>query len=200
MSSGTTPTWLCRNPVFLAASIPMAPNTFSINGPQHLPPINQALVSAAECAVVYDVPYCKAVSALTWAALAMRPIIIITFTGATAPFFTANTRPALLEAIKQTSYHLSFLYSEANSPLKGSANANGRTAEDWCGASRHMSLVDGGTISQPLKRQETTPSPTTKRDYITCLVSVRWWGSGVARMIFPGHINISSGFPAPACL
>jgi hypothetical protein len=63
-----------------------------------------------------NMPHRKAVSTLTWAALAMCPIT--TFTGMAAPFFMANTRPALLEAIKQTSCHLPFTHSKANSPLK----------------------------------------------------------------------------------
>jgi hypothetical protein len=110
MSSSTTPTWSCRNPVFLVVLIPMAPNPFSINGPQHLPPIDQAPASAAECAVKCDVPYREAVSTLTWAALAMRPII--TFVGAAAPFFTANPGPDLLVAVKRTSCHLSFMHGK----------------------------------------------------------------------------------------
>lgn len=76
-----------------------------------------------------DVPYHKAISTLTWVTFAMHPII--TFAGWAAPLFGANAGPALLEAVKQTSHHLFFTYSEANSPLMGSANANDSTAEDW---------------------------------------------------------------------
>jgi hypothetical protein len=39
---------------------------FRINGPQHLLSINQAPVSAADCAMTHDVPYGKAISTLTW--------------------------------------------------------------------------------------------------------------------------------------
>ena len=116
-----------------------------------------------------DMSYCEAVSTLTWAVAVLTTRPIITFAGAAAPFFAANAVPALWEAVKWTSHHPSFTYGEANSPLKGSANANGSTAEDWPATSRHASLVNGGTIPRSSKRQETTPSPTTGRDYVARL-------------------------------
>ena len=103
-----------------------------------------------------DVPYREAVSALTWVALATHPIIILA--GAAPPFFRANARPALLEALKQTSRHLSFTHGKASSPLKGSVNAND-TAKDWHAASRRMSLVNSGTVSQPSNCRIPPPHP-----------------------------------------
>jgi hypothetical protein len=83
------------------------PKPFSALMDQCLPPIDQALACTEECAMTHNVPHHEAISTLTWAALAMHPIT--TFSGAVAPF---------LEAIKQTSCHLPFMHSEANSLLK----------------------------------------------------------------------------------
>jgi hypothetical protein len=147
-----------------------------------------------------DVSYCEAVSTLTWAAAALATRPTIAFAGAAAPFFATNAGPALLDSVKWTSRHLSFTHGEANSPLKGSANANGSIAEDWPAASRHASLVDGSTVPRPSKRQETARSPTTGHNYVARLVFVGWRGSRAARRISPGPIDISCGFPDPACL
>ena len=95
--------------------------------------------------------------ALTWVALATDPIIALA--GAAAPSLGANAGPALLEALKQTSARLSFARGKASSSLKGSANANDSIAEDWHAASRGMSLVDSGAVSQPSTCRIPPPCP-----------------------------------------
>lgn len=50
--------------------------------------LKQALVDVAEFVVMCDVPYCEAVSALNWAALATHPDIA--FAVATVACFLAN--------------------------------------------------------------------------------------------------------------
>ena len=58
----------------------------------------QAPASVAEFAAMHDIPYRKVVSALNWAALAMRPNI--SFAVSTVARFTSNPGPAHWEAIK----------------------------------------------------------------------------------------------------
>jgi len=60
--------------------------------------LEQAPADAAEFAVMCDVPYCKAVSALNWAALATRPDIA--FAVATVARFSANPGMAHWMAVK----------------------------------------------------------------------------------------------------
>jgi len=59
----------------------------------------QIPASAAECAMMRNVPYHEAVGALNWAALAMRPDIA--FAVVMVARFAANPRPAHWEAVKQ---------------------------------------------------------------------------------------------------
>ena len=55
--------------------------------------------SVARHAVMHKMPYCEAISALNWAALATHPDIA--FTVATMARFAANPSPAHWEAVKQ---------------------------------------------------------------------------------------------------
>ena len=64
----------------------------------------QAPASVAECMVMCDVPYCKAIGALNWAALTTHPDIA--FTVATVARFAANPSPAHWEAVKRIFHYL----------------------------------------------------------------------------------------------
>jgi hypothetical protein len=110
-------------------------------------PINQAPVYA----MTYDMPYHKAIH---------------------IPF-AATSGPIYSDSIKQISF--TFLdtpdplsiHTEANSLVKGSANANGSTTKNWHTISGHMSFIDGDTHPRLLQQQKTAPSPTTEHDHIT---------------------------------
>jgi hypothetical protein len=95
-------------------------------------PINQALASTAVHAMTYDVPYREAVD---------------------IPF-GATPGPAHLESTKWIPLTLSdtpdppSMHAKANnSPVEGSANTNGSTAEDWHATLGHASFIDGGTVA-----------------------------------------------------
>jgi len=84
--------------------------------------------------MMHDVPYCKAVGALNWAALATCPDI--TFAVVTVACFAADPGPAHWEAVKQIfcyllgTCNLWLTYGEVSSPLEGYADADGSIAED----------------------------------------------------------------------
>jgi len=130
----------------------------------------QVPASAAECAMMCDVPYREAVGALNWAALATRPDIA--FAVATVAHFAANPGPAHWEAVKRIFHYLLgtcdlwLTYGEASSPLEGYANADGSMAKDRRAISGYAFLIDGGTVSWSSKRQEIVSLSTTKSEYI----------------------------------
>jgi hypothetical protein len=113
-----------------------------------------------------DVPHREAVSTLTWAALATRPIT--TFTGAAAPFFVANAGPALLEAIKRTSRHLPFTHGEANSPLKALQT---RTAALPRTGAPHRGTRPSSTAAPSLDPRSGRPPPRPPPSATMSLVS-----------------------------
>jgi hypothetical protein len=91
--------------------------------------------------------------------------------------FMATSRPTHLESIKQISFTFldtpnpPSMHAKANSPVKGSANANGSTTEDWCTTSGHAFFIDGSTLPQLSQQQKTTPSPTTKHNHTIAVYS-----------------------------
>jgi len=133
----------------------------------------QVPASAAECAMMCDVPYREAVGALNWAALATRPDI--TFAVATVARFAANPGPAHWEAVKRIFHYLSgtrdlwLTYGKASSPLEGYADADGSMAKDRCAISGYAFLIDGGTVSWSSKRQEIVSLSTTKSEYVAAM-------------------------------
>jgi len=111
----------------------------------------QVPASAAEYAMMRDVPYHEAVGALNWAALATRPDIA--FAVAMVARFAANPGPAHWEAVKRIFRYLSgtcdlwLTYGKASSPLEGYADADGSMAEDRRAISGYAFLIDGGAVS-----------------------------------------------------
>jgi len=131
---------------------------------------DQAPASAAECAMMRDVPYHEAVGALNWAALATRPDIA--FAVATVACFANNPGPAHWEAVKRIFRYLSgtrdlwLTYGEESSPLAGYADTDGSMAEDRRAISGYAFLIDGGAISWSSKRQEIVSLSTTESEYV----------------------------------
>ncbi len=95
----------------------------------------QAPLTTAEFMVMHDVPYCKAVSALNWAVLAMHPDIA--FAVAMVTCFGTNPGPVHWEAIKQIFHYLAgtqdlwLSYGETRHILEGYVDTDGSMAEDW---------------------------------------------------------------------
>ena len=94
----------------------------------------QAPSTPSEFAMMRDVPYCEAVSALNWAALTTCPDIA--FAVAMVVRFGANPGPAHWEAVKWIFHYsagtrdLCLLYGETRCILKGYVDADGSMAED----------------------------------------------------------------------
>jgi hypothetical protein len=130
----------------------------------------QKPASAAECAMMRDVPYREAVGALNWAALATRPDIA--FAVATVARFAQDPGPAHWEAVKRIFRYLSgtrdlwLTYGEESSPLEGYADADGSMAEDRRAISGYAFLIDGGAVSWSSKRQEIVSLSTTESEYV----------------------------------
>ena len=122
----------------------------NLDGPEPTPtstdhsvtfPIDRAPASATAHAMTCDVPYREAVR---------------------IPF-APTSGPTHSDSVKRIPVTFSdtpdppSTHAEENSPLEGSANANGRTAEDGCAKSGHAFFIDGGT---PLNcRSGRTPLP-----------------------------------------
>jgi hypothetical protein len=113
-------------------------------------PIDQPPASIVAHTITYDMPYYEAVY---------------------IPFM-ATSRPMHSDSIKWIPLTFSntsdppSIYAKANSPVEGSANVNGSTAEDWCTTSEHMSFIDYSILPQLLQQQETALSSTTECNHI----------------------------------
>ena len=111
---------------------------------------DQAPASAAECTMMHDIPYHKAISALNWAILVMRPDI--TFAVTTVAQFAFNPGPAHWEAIKWIFCFLSGMCNlwltdgKTSTPLEGYADADSSMSEDCHAISGYTFLIDGSAI------------------------------------------------------
>ena len=111
----------------------------------------QAPASMAEFAAMCDIPYCEAVGALNWAALATRPNI--SFAVSTVARFVLNLGPAHWEAVKQIFCYLAgsrdlwLSYGEACCTLISYTDADGSMAEDRHTILGYAFLIDGGAVS-----------------------------------------------------
>src|SRR5258707_707952 len=139
--------------------------------------VKQAPASAAEHAIMRDVPYREAVGALNWAALATRPDIA--FAVATVTCFAANPGPAHWDAVKRIYRYLAgacdlwLSYGETRRTLKGYADADGSMAEDRHAIMGYAFLIDGGAVSWSSKWQEIILLSTTESEYVTGLGRAR---------------------------
>jgi hypothetical protein len=94
----------------------------------------QAPSTPANFAVMCNVPYCEAVSALNWAVLTMHPDIV--FATTTVACFGADPGPVHWEAIKRIFHYLASMcnlwlsYGETRHVLKGYTDADGSMAEN----------------------------------------------------------------------
>jgi hypothetical protein len=131
---------------------------------------DQAPASAAECAMMRDVPYREAVGALNWATLVMQPDIA--FAVATVACFASNPGPAHWEAVKRIFRYLSgtcdlwLTYGEVSTPLEGYVDVDGSMAEDRHAISGYAFLIDGGAVLWSSKRQEIVSLSTTESEYV----------------------------------
>src|SRR5216684_3482135 len=106
----------------------------------------QAPASAAEHAIMRDVPYREAIGALNWAALATRPDIV--FAVVTVAHFAANPSPAHWDAVKRIYRYLAgtrdlwLSYGETRQTLEGYADADGSMAEDRHAIMDYAFLID----------------------------------------------------------
>jgi hypothetical protein len=130
----------------------------------------QAPLTAAEFAVMHNVPYHKAIGALNWAALAT--CLDIAFAVAIVTCFSANPGPAHWEAVKRIFRYLAgtrdlwLSYGETKHVLEGYADMDGLMAKDWQAITGYAFLIDGGAVSWSLKRQEIVSLSTMESEYI----------------------------------
>jgi len=152
----------------------------------------QAPASTAEFAAMCDVPYCKAVSALNWAALAMCPDI--SFAVSTMAQFALNPGPAHWEAVKWIFCYLAGLrdlwlsYGKACCTLIGYTNADGSMAEDCHAILGYTFLIDGSTVSWSSKWQEIVSLSTTESKYVAVTHSIKevlWLRSLLSEVFSP---------------
>jgi hypothetical protein len=125
---------------------------------------------AAEFTMMHDVPYCEAVGALNWAALASRPDIV--FAVATVACFSANPGMVHWNTVKRIFRYLAgtcdlwLSYGEMCCTLVGYADADGSMSEDRRAITGYAFLIDGGAVSWSSKKQEIVSLSTTESEYI----------------------------------
>ena len=135
----------------------------------------QAPACAAKFATMRDiqVPYCEAVSALNWAALATHPDIL--FAVSTVARFALNPGPAHWEAVKQIFCYLAgtcylwLSYGETWRALTGYTDADDSMAEDHRAISGYAFLVDGSAVLWLFKQQEIIFLSTTESEYVAAI-------------------------------
>src|SRR5713226_1267836 len=133
----------------------------------------QAPASAAEHAIMHDVPYREAVSTLNWAALATCPDIVFAVT--TVAHFAANPGPAHWDAIKRIYRYLAgtrdlwLSYGETRRTLEGYADADGSMAEDRHAITGYAFLIDGGAVSWSSKQQEIVSLSMIESEYVATM-------------------------------
>ena len=134
---------------------------------------DQAPISTAECTMMCDIPYHKAVGALNWAILAMQPDIA--FAVSMVARFASNPGLAHWEAVKRIFHYLFgtcdlwFTYGETSMPLEGYTDADGSMAKDCHTIPGYAFLIDGGAILWSSKQQEIVSLSTTKSDYVVAM-------------------------------
>jgi reverse transcriptase-like protein len=135
--------------------------------------IEQAPMSIAEHAIMHDVPYCKAISALNWAALTTHPDIA--FAVATIAHFTANPSPAHWDAVKHICHYLAgthdlwLLYGETRQALEGYADVDGSMAEDRHAITGYTFLIDSSAVLWSSKWQEIISLSMTESGYMAAM-------------------------------
>jgi hypothetical protein len=133
----------------------------------------QVPASAADFALMHNVPYHEAVGTLNWATLATQPNIA--FAMATVARFAANPGPVHWEVVKHIFRYLSgtcklwLMYGETRCMLEGFADANGSMAEDCHVISSYAFLIDGRAVSWSSKCQEIVSLSTTKSEYVAAM-------------------------------
>ena len=153
---------------------------------------DQAPASAAEHAMMRDVPYQEAVGALNWAALATRPDIA--FAVSTMAQFASNPGPAHWDAVKRIFRYLAgtrnlwLSYGETQRVLEGYADADGSMNDDRRAISGYAFLIDGGAVSWSSKRQEIVSLSTTESEYVAATHGMKealWLRSLLSEVVGP---------------
>jgi len=132
--------------------------------------LEQALADVAKFAVMHDMPYCKAVGALNWAALTTCPNI--TFAVATVARFSANPGMAHWTAVKRIFCYLTGMhdlwltYGKMRRTLIGYTDADGSMTKDCSAITGYAFFIDGGAVSWSSKKQEIVLLSTTESEYV----------------------------------
>jgi hypothetical protein len=112
---------------------------------------DQSPTTTAEHAIMYNKPYCKAVSALNWAALTTCPDIMFAVT--TVARFAAKPGIVHWEAVKWIYHYLAGMrnlwmtYGETRRVLEGYADTDSSMSKDRCAILGYVFLIDGGAVS-----------------------------------------------------
>jgi hypothetical protein len=118
--------------------------------------IEQAPATAEEFAIIHDMPYREAISALNWAALTTCPDMA--FAVSTVARFSANPGLVHWDAVKHIFCYLAgthdlwLSYGETRHALEGYADANGSMTKDCHAVSGYAFLIDRGAVSWSAKK------------------------------------------------
>src|SRR5882762_10447659 len=118
------------------------------------------------------VPYYKAVGSLMYLALATQPDI--TYAVAILSCFSVNPGSMHWEAVKQVFKYLKGMKElwltygmyEGGDKLLGYSDADGSMAEDHHAISGYVFLINGGTVTWSLKKQDVISLSMTESKYI----------------------------------
>ena len=135
--------------------------------------IMQSPSTGAQYAAMAHIPYCKAVGTLIYAMLGTHPDISYTVTIISK--YVSNPGIPHWEAVKRIYYYLGgtidlrLTFGGEVNELTGYADVDGSMEEDHHTLSSNAYLIDGGTVSWSMKRQEIMSLSTTKSEYIAAM-------------------------------
>src|SRR6266850_8278014 len=129
--------------------------------------------SANDAAWMRKVPYHKAIGSLMYASVATR--LDITFAVSTLSQFLENPGEAHWEVVKQVFHYLlgtcdvALMYGGEWHDLLGFTNADGASQEHHHAISSHAFIMDGGTVSWSLQKQELVMLSTAEAEYVVAM-------------------------------
>jgi len=134
---------------------------------------SDSLVSATNAARMHKVPYCKAIGSLMYTSVTTHPDI--TFVVLTLSQFLENPGEAHWEVVKQVFHYLlgtcdvALMYGGEWHDLLGFTNADGASQEHHHAISSHAFIMDGGTVSWSLQKQELVMLSTAEAEYVVAM-------------------------------
>src|SRR6266850_662180 len=130
-------------------------------------------VSVTDAARMRKVPYCEVIVSLMYASVVTCPDIM--FVVSTLLQFLENLGEVHWEVVKRVFCYLlgtcdiALMYRGEQHDLRGFTDADGASQEHCCAISGHTFIMDGGTVSWSLQKQELVTLSTAEVEYVVAM-------------------------------